>query len=484
MEHLFSRRSLLRGGVNLGATALAYRLGLMSALAQTQTGDYKALVCVFLNGGNDALNMIAPYETGAFNTYYNARPNVALLRQDDGSGRAAMLPFASASGVPLGFGFHPNFGEARFQTANGSPFVTMPGLSALYNAGKMAAVCNVGTLLRRFADKTDYRNSPNERPRSLFDHGIQTDTWQDMGLGDGWGNGIGRALALRGELTNPAPLVPVLLNVAGGGSVYLAGAEPYISLPSGSQNGRLRLGGFGTSAADTARLAALRAIFRVDHADPVVHTISDRTDRAIDDGNAASNALANAASLVTTPFPTGNFGSQMKQIATIIAARNDLSQNKRQIFFASIGGFDTHDAQLTYHPNLMKTLNDGLAALYKSLETQNLTENVTAFTLSEFGRTVQNSDAGTDHAWGSHALIVGGAVNGGRLYGTYPSLVLGGADDVDTGSGARGRLLPTTSVDQYAATLCKWFGISYSEMESFLPNLHRFAPSDLGFMRG
>jgi len=483
MDHLFSRRSLLRGGINLGATALAYRLGLMSALAQTQTGDYKALVCVFLNGGNDALNMIAPYEAGAYQTYFNARPNVALLRTDDGSGRATMLPFKSAPTLPLNYGFHPNFGTASFQTATGSAYSTLPGLNELYNSGKMAAVVNLGTLLRPFANKTDYKNSPNARPQSLFDHNIQTDTWQDMGLDSGWGNGVGRVLAARAGFSTPQPLVPILLNVAGGGSVYLTGSEPYISLPPGSQNGRLQLSGFTTSATDQARLAALRSIYKIAHPDPVVQTLSDRTDRAIDDGNAASTALANAANLLTTPFPTGSFGSQMKQIAAIIAARNGLSQNKRQIFFASLGGFDTHDNQLNTHPNLMKTLNDGLAALYASLNAQNLADSVTTFTLSEFGRTIQNADAGTDHAWGSHALVMGGGVNGGKLYGTYPSLVLGGPDDVDTGTNARGRLLPTTSVDQYAATLCKWFGINASEMESFLPNLSRFSPGDLGFMK-
>ncbi|MBC8143248.1 MAG: hypothetical protein H7Y38_17620, partial [Armatimonadetes bacterium] len=342
MDHLFSRRSLLRGGVRLGATALAYRLGLMSALAQTTTGDYKALVCIFLNGGNDALNMIAPYESGAFQTYYNARPNVALLRQADGSGRAAMIPFKSAPTMPLNYGFHPNFGRALFQSTTGTA-ASLPGLNELYNSGNMAAVVNLGTLLRPFADKTDYRNSPNERPRSLFDHNIQTDTWQDMGLDSGWGNGVGRVLAERaGYFGTPGPRVPILLNVAGGGSLYLTGSEPYISLPPGSQNGRLRLSGFSTSAADQARLSALRSIYKIAHPDPVVQTLSDRTDRAIDDGNAASDALVNAGNLLTTPFPTGNFGSQMRQIAAIIAARNDLSQNKRQIFFASLGGFDTH----------------------------------------------------------------------------------------------------------------------------------------------
>ncbi|MBC8139420.1 MAG: DUF1501 domain-containing protein, partial [Fibrella sp.] len=185
MEHILSRRNLLRGGVMLGATALAYRLGLMSALAQSTSGDYKALVCVFLNGGNDALNMVAPYADGAYGAYQTARPNISLLRQDDGSGRAVMLPFASAPALPVNYGFHPNFRDTNFQTATNSPFVNLPGLSSFYAAGNMAVLANVGTLLRPFASKTDYRNNPSARPRSLFDHALQTDTWQDMGLDEG-----------------------------------------------------------------------------------------------------------------------------------------------------------------------------------------------------------------------------------------------------------------------------------------------------------
>ncbi len=484
MDHLLSRRNLLRGGVMLGASALAYRLGLMSAIAQTTTGDYKALVCIFLGGGNDALNMVAPYAGSEYDAYKLARPNIGLLDKSDGTKRLVMLPFAAAPALPLGFGFHPNFAAANFQTARNSPYVTIPGLNDLYGAGKLAVVANVGTLLRPFKDKTDYRNNPGERPKSLFDHNIQTNTWQEMGLDEGWGNGLGKVLAARAGFTTPQPLVPILLNVAGGGSVYLTGTAPYISLPPGAQDGKLRLNGFHYStAADQARLTALRNIYRIASPDPVVHAISDRTDKAISDGQSASDALANAAALITTPFPMGNFGDQMKQIATIIAARSDLSQNKRQVFFASIGGFDTHDLQSTSQPELMKALNDGLAALHNSLAALGVADSVTSFTLSEFGRTIQNSGDGTDHAWGSHALVLGGGVNGGKMYGKYPSLVLGGPDDVESGAQARGRLLPSTSVDQYAATVCKWFGIGSGEMASFLPNLSRFAPTDLGFMK-
>jgi uncharacterized protein (DUF1501 family) len=454
--HVLSRRDLLwRGTQAVGAAVLASRFGMLSALAQTTNpfADYKALVCIFLNGGNDALNMIAPYDQTLYTPYYNARPTIAL-------DRATMLQVNSGGqGV---FGLHPN----------------LTGIQTLYNQGKATVVCNVGTLLRPFADKNDYKNNPNARPKSLFDHGIQTDTWQALGTLDGWGNGIGAVL--QQLAVQPSPIIPMLVNVTGGSSVYLAGTAPYITLPPGSQNGTLRLQGFGTSTAEQARLTALRNIYKVAHPDPVVKAINERTDKAIADGQAASDALA--AANITTVFPTTGLGNQLLQIAKIIKARADLGANKRQIFFASIGGFDTHDAQLSNHPNLMKQLNDAVVAFYAATQELGLADKVTTFTLSEFGRTVQNSGDGTDHAWGSHALVVGGGVQGGRFYGAFPSLVLGGPDDVDTGTSARGRMLPKIAVDQYASTLAMWFGLDVTQVRTFLPNIDRFSGPNLGFM--
>jgi uncharacterized protein (DUF1501 family) len=461
MPNIISRRELLvRGGTTLGAAALASRFGLISAMAQTTGwGDYKAMVCIFLNGGNDSFNMIAPYEQSLYTPYYNARPTIALTQ-------AQMLPIASSLGGSLTHGLHPNLGTV---------LNSYPSMHNLYNAGKIAVAANVGTLIRPIQTKAEYAANPSWRPKSLFDHGIQTDTWQYVGADEGWGNGIGKILTQ--YAVNPNPTIPVLVNVTGGASVYLTGGSPYITLPPGSQNGSLTVQGF--SSANDPRLLALRELYKLNNSDPVVKAINDRTDKAITDGQVASNALATAT--INTVFPNTNLGRQLKQIATIIKARNDLGANKRQVFFASLGGFDTHDAQLTNHPALMQQLGEAMSAFYKSTQELQLENQVTTFTLSEFGRTVQNSGDGTDHAWGTNAFIMGGAVKGGRFYGTYPSLVLGGPDDIDT-TNPRGRILPKTSVDQYAATLCKWFGLSLSDMRTFLPNIDKFSPQDLGFM--
>ena len=421
MEHLLSRRELLkRSAQTLGAVTLVSRFGALSAMAQTAGSDYKALVCIFLNGGNDGFNMVAPNETATYADYLKARPTIALPQ----TGAGAMLSINSQTPAGL-FGLHPN----------------LTGLRDLYNANSMAVLCNVGTLTRPFTDKVDYKNSPSARPKSLFDHGIQTDTWQELGIDGGWGNGIGRVL--QRQASTPAPIIPVLVNVTGGASVYLAGSAPYITLPPGSQGGTLSLQGFTGSASDNARMTALRNLYRIQHPDPVVRAISDRTDKAISDGQAASTALSAAA--VTTVFPDTNLGRQLKQIAIMIKARGDLNANKRQVFFASLGGFDTHDSQIVTQQNLMTQLNGALSAFYAATKELSVSKNVTTFTLSEFGRTVQNSGDGSDHAWGSHAFIMGDAVDGGKFYGKYPSLVLGGADDVDTGTSARGRILPQVS---------------------------------------
>ncbi|HVK05788.1 MAG TPA: DUF1501 domain-containing protein [Armatimonadaceae bacterium] len=473
MGHILSRRELLwRGTQAMGAAVLASRLGMVSAYAQGTSGDYKALVCIFLNGGNDSFNMIAPYDETPYQTYLNARQTLALAR-DTGDPNADMLLFDSA-GQGL-YGFHYN----------------MPRVRQLYNQGSLAVVTNVGTLLWPFASKSEYQANPGKRPKSMFDHAVQTDTWQDFGLEQGWGNGVGQVI--QAQALQPGAVIPFLVNVTGGASVYLAGTEPYITLPPGSQGGpSLVLQGFGGAADEQARLAALRNIYRINHPDPVVKAISSSTDKAITDGQTASAALA-TANIALVP-PSGNsLASQLLQIAKLIKARSALGANRRQIFFANIGGFDTHDNQnpspTAGHPLLMRRLNDALGYFWDVLGEleaggdTGIRSKVTSFTLSEFGRTVQNSGTGTDHAWGTQTLVMGGAVNGGRMYGTFPSLVLGGPDDIDSGANARGRILPKTSVDQYAATLCKWYGLGPDEILQVAPNISRFAPTDLGFMQ-
>lgn len=451
-ERISRRRLLYTGGrAALGAAALVSRLGMVSAFAAQGSGsggDYKALVCIFLNGGNDAFNMVVPYEQSEYNYYAQVRPTVALPR-------ANLLPVTPASaGTP--FGLHPN----------------LPELHALWTQNKLAVLCNVGTLLAP-TSKNEYRTNPLMRPRSLFDHSTQQESWQGFNEAIGWGNALG---TIAQGLNNQARL-PLLVNVTGGSAAYLAGTDPYITLLPGAS---LTLQGFSSSAQATARYNALRQLLGLGDNAALVNVVSDKTSRAIDDGKTASDALGTAN--IATVFPNTSLAKQLLQIAKIIKVRATLGQQRRQLFFASLGGFDTHATQNATQPGLMTTISQAMKAFYDATVELGVASNVTTFTLSEFGRTVQNSGDGTDHAWGSHALILGDSVQGGDFYGRYPSLILGGADDVDLGTGARGRILPTTSVDQYAATLAAWYGLTTSEIQAVVPNIFRFAPANLGFM--
>ena len=446
-----SRREFLRRGTYaLGATTLVSQFGMLSALAQTvaDTGDYKALVCIFLNGGNDGFNTVVPLDDAEYGYYAAARPAIAIPQ-------ASLLGLNPASaGRP--FGLHPSLTE----------------LQTLFTQQKLAVLCNVGTLLAPTTPQ-EYRSNPASRPTSLFDHFSQQYEWQNLNSGIGWG----QSLSVPVKSLNTSARLPMLVNVTGGSSYFLAGTDPFISL---APNAPLSLQGFNSSSAATARYSALRQLQMLPDDAALVNVIADSTSKAIDDGQLASQVLG--GNTVSTKFPTSSLGQQLLQIAKIISVRNSLGQNRRQVFFANVGSFDTHANQILTHQSLLRDLSQSMNAFYTALGELGVSPDVTTFTLSEFGRTFQNSGNGTDHAWGSFHFIMGDAVRGGDFYGRYPSIVVGGWQDVDTGTGARGRFLPTTSVDQYAATLAGWFGLDSAAIQAALPNIVNFSPTDLGFM--
>ena len=455
----FSRRELLKmtGGA-LGASALVSRFSMMSALAQTGGPGYKALVCIYLHGGNDAVNTVVPYEQNEYNYYAATRPTIALPRTS-GTVGAAILPLAPPI-TPL---------------ANGRAFAlhpSIPELQTLWGNQKLAMLCNVGTLTQPLTP-TQYRAKTGTSPASLFDHSLQMSEWQSVGAG-GWGQAVGLALSN----LNTGPRLPMLLNVSSGSTLFLAGTQPYITLTPGATLG---VTGFTSSASSTARYNSLRAIQKIGTDSPLVNVLGNTVSASIDSAQVASTALASA--VVNTTFPKTSLGGQLLQIAKIIAVRSQLGLNARQVFYADMGSFDTHSGQLTEHAGVLQELSQAMNAFYNATIELGVSSNVTQFTLSEFGRTMQNTKDGTDHAWGSVGFILGDAVNGGDFYGQYPSLTLGGANDADTGSGARGRFVPTTSVDQYAGTLGKWFGLSSTALSMAVPNLSKFSPTDLGFMK-
>jgi uncharacterized protein (DUF1501 family) len=423
------------------------KFGLVSALAQG-SADYKALVCIFLFGGNDGNNLIVPLDS-RYASYQAARPNIALPQ-------AQLLPLQI--GTQATYALHPN----------------MPEMQAFFNNQKnLALLANVGTLVQP-TTRQSYQNSQN-LPDNLYSHSDQQDQWQSAQLmgnpTSGWAGNVADNLP---SAYNSAAKFPPILSI-NGNNIFSNGAttRPYIIDPFSTPG----LQGFDPSAASQARFVATQQLLTFDNGLSLVQSANNIAGRAVQYGVVLSNALKSIAPLQTV-FPNTYLADQLKQVAQVIAARSALGIG-RQIFFCAHGGFDTHSDQIAQHVNLLTDLSKSMSAFYQATQELGVSNQVTSFTLSEFGRTLQpGSNSGTDHAWGGHQMILGGAVKGNALYGTFPTLALGGPDD----AGNNGRWIPTTALDQFGATLASWFGVSAANLPAIFPNLKNFATSNLGFM--
>ena len=448
-----SRRDFMRLTCCSAATAAMVsglsKFGLVSALAQAST-SYKALVCIFLFGGNDANNLVVPIDTAGYTNYQTIRANLALAQ-------ASLLPLQI--GGQANFGLHPN----------------LPDMQALFNASKspLALLTNVGTLVQP-TTRQNYQKQAS-LPENLFSHSDQQEQWQTTQLSGLPNAGWAGKVADKIQGLNVGAQFPPILSVAGN-AIFCTGdtTRPFTMSP-GSTPG---LSGFDSSAAGQARFLATQQLLTFDTGISLVQAASAVTGQAIQEGLVLSTALKNIPAIQTV-FPANNgLASQLKQVAQVMAARSALNI-QRQIFFCSLGGFDTHSDQLPTQVALYSQLSPAMAAFYQATQELGVSNAVTTFTLSEFNRTFQpGSNAGTDHAWGSHQMIMGDAVKGNAFYGQFPTLALGGPDD----TGSNGRWIPSTSVDQYAATLATWFGVSATDLPSIFPNLANFPTSNLGFL--
>ncbi|MGA2813660.1 MAG: DUF1501 domain-containing protein [Candidatus Acidiferrum sp.] len=447
-----TRRDFLRLACCSAATASIVgglsKFGLVSAMAGGT--DYKALVCIFYFGGNDSNNFVIPIDTAGYANYQSVRANLAISQ-------GSILPLQTASNA--NFGLHPN----------------LPELQQLFNNQKsLAVLANVGTLVQPTtrAQFQQYQNLP----QNLFSHSDQQDQWQTTQLSglpnSGWAGKVADKL---NPTFNSAAVFPPILSVAGSPIFCTGDVTRPFSMNPGSTPG---VQGIDSSAASQARFQAMQQLLTFDSGLSLVQAASTVTGQAIEEGVVLAQALKNITP-IETAFPANNgLASQLKQVAQVIAARGALGVN-RQIFFCSQGGFDTHSAQLPTQAGLYAQVSPAIAAFYQATQELGVANNVTTFTLSEFARTFQpGSNGGTDHAWGGHQIIVGGAVQGNKMYGTWPTLAPGGPDD----TGSNGRWIPTTSVDQYAATLASWFGVAAADLPSIFPNLANFKTSNLGFL--
>ncbi len=453
-----SRRAFLQraSALSVAGVAMPWALNLASLgeAAAATASDYKALVCVFLYGGNDYGNTLIPYDQSNYNAYNGLRPTMAYTR----------TALASTILTP------------STALANGRQYALAPELAPLlplFDAGQMAVLLNVGTLIQP-TTKTQYLAKTVPLPPKLFSHNDQQSVWQSSapeGATSGWGGRMGDLFqAGNGSATFTC------INVSGN-AVYLSGntAVQYQMSTSGS----VPLKALTTPLFGSANCsAALQSVITQSRSHLMESELTRVTKRSIDASAMLTSNLVPSSS-ITTPFPTSNnLGDQLKMVARMIASANALGA-KRQVFFVSMGGFDTHDGLTTVHPGLLTSVANALAAFQAATQELGVANQVTTFTTSDFGRTLSGNNDGSDHGWGSMHFILGGAVNGRRFFGAPPVVADNGPDDV-----GQGRLLPTTSVDQYAATLGKWFGVSSADLLTVLPNLQNYdvGARNLGFV--
>jgi uncharacterized protein (DUF1501 family) len=481
----FIRRAACAGVGTLAMTSAISQLRFMNAaVAQSNPGSYKALVCIFLQGGNDSNNLIIPTIPSQYANYAAIRTPVLAIPSSAILGVTSMNPDGNT------YGLHPS----------------CPELQALFGEGKLAFMFNTGTLCYPIT-RAQYLAGTVQQPPQLFSHADQQTQWQtsipDQPPTTGWG---GRMADLMNSIQPTAP-ISMMVSLAGANTFEVGNiVQPYSVSTSGAVS--LSLPTTPSGGANTNRQAALLNILGLPYTNLQSQAYASVAEQAINTGALLNNAISNtaAATFWTNPFPvnikppeggaafTSTLAPQLEMVARLIAAGNT-PVNKggfgmlRQIFFVQVGGYDLHTGQTEYsandpsdvlqgaHTNLLAELSQSMYAFERAMEQLGISQSVTSFTCSDFSRTFPSNGEGSDHGWGSHHLILGGAVNGQRTYGQFPVQQVNGPNDTGTG-----RWIPTTAIDQYFATLATWFGIDADNLASVFPNLSRFPSSNLGFV--
>ena len=447
------RREFLKraSALSVAGTAAPWALQLAAineAAAAAAPGDYKAIVCLFLYGGNDYGNTLVPYDAASHQAYATIRQTLATPRE-----QLAATALTPSVALPDG---------RQMALAP-----TMSALKPVFDAGRLAVMLNIGTLMQP-TTLAQYKAGNVPLPPKLFSHNDQQSLWQSSkpeGSTSGWGGRLGdQFLGGNGNATFTC------INVSGN-AVFMSGGQAVQYQMSSS--GAVALNGatkpvFGSQACADA----LKALVTADRSHWMEQELNRVTARSISAQGTVTTALASQT--LQTAFETNSLAAQLQTVARLIGARSALGAT-RQVFFVSIGGFDMHDNLVAQHPGLLGQVGNAMASFDAALRELGVAQNVTTFTASDFGRTLSSNGDGSDHGWGSHHLVMGGAVKGGRFYGQLPSVSVNGPDDV-----GQGRLLPTTAVDQLAATLALWMGVSPTDLPGVLPGIVNFNQKDLG----
>lgn len=459
-RRVFLARAGALGGMGLAAP-MAMSLAAAGDAAAFSASDYKALVCVFLYGGNDCHNTLIPADIPNYDRYSAIR-----------GGASGRKRGGIAYGLDELVSLRPSVNQTLTDELSYGLAPSLSKTGALFNSGKLAIQLNVGPLVVPLT-RVQFQSGALPLPPKLFSHNDQQSVWQALGAEGatvGWGGRMGD-LALSSNTNSLLTCIS-----ASGNAVFLSGndALQYQISPGGA---------IPIWAAKGASFGSSRAseVLKTLITEPRAHVLENEFTRVTKRSMVMEDIVNTALSPVTltTSFDTDNkpnsLANQLKIVARLIGARNALG-SKRQVFFVSLGGFDTHDGLMETHPNLLALLDEALSSFYAATVEMGVENQVTTFTASDFGRTLTSNGDGSDHGWGGHHFVMGGAVKGGRYFGTAPQVSVTSDDQV-----GQGRLLPSTSVDQMASTFARWFGASENELSTILPRITNFSSSDLGY---
>ena len=418
---------------------------LNAAASQNGNGDYKALVCILLAGGNDSFNMLVPYGNDEYQEYASIRSGLAIDQED-------LLPLTNGFNNGKEFALHPSMSQIR----------------DLYDDGNLSFLSNVGTLVEP-TTLAEYENGSVALPKGLFSHSDQIQQWQtslpQSKSTTGWGGRMADVLSSLNTNEN------VSMNISlSGVNVFQVGNSvfPFSISPSGS----IGINGYGLpSPFNVVRTNAIDSLLDQHYSNIFEGLYGSTVKNAQLSHEEFAEAIANIPPLTTTFNQANSVSKNLEMVAKTIAARETLGFC-RQTFFITFGGWDHHDEVINNQLFMLGVVSEAMQEFYDALTEMNLTNEVTTFTISDFGRTLSSNGNGSDHAWGGNHMIMGGAVNGNQIFGSYPDLYEGNPQDV-----GRGRLLPTTSADEYFADLALWFGVSPSDLDMILPNIYNFVPS-------